>query len=81
MYGQQFARLEDQLLGPLGELKEVAHSAGLTAELDDVAALHGGRSDLDGGDQRAAGSWGPHAIATTGTNGSGVEWHGQTHTS
>lgn len=79
MYGQQFARLEDQLLGPLRELEEVAHSAGLTAELDDVAALHGGRSDLDGGDQRAAGGWGPHATAPTGTDGSGVEWHGQMH--
>ncbi|PVE13907.1 hypothetical protein Y717_03870 [Streptomyces scopuliridis RB72] len=81
MYGQQFARLEDQLLGPLGKLEEVAHSAGLTAEFDDVAALHGGSSDLDGRDQCTAGGWDPHAITVPGTDGSGVEWHGQMHTS
>lgn len=81
MYGQQFARLEDQLLGSVGELEEISHSAGLTAELDDVAALHGGRSDLDGGNQRAAGGWCPHAITFTGADGPGVEWHGQMHTS
>ncbi|ALU94993.1 hypothetical protein WQO_17665 [Streptomyces globisporus C-1027] len=81
MYGQQFARLEDQLLGPLGELEEVAHSAGLTAELDDVAPLHGGRSDFDGVNQCTAGGLGPHAVTFTGTDGSGVEWHGQMHSS
>ncbi|WP_329223747.1 hypothetical protein [Streptomyces microflavus] len=53
----------------------------MTAELDGVAALHGGRSDLDGGDQCTTGGWGPPAITFTGMGGSGVEWHGQMHSS
>lgn len=81
MYGQQFPRLEDQLFGPLGELEEVSYSAGLTAELNDVAALHSGRGDLDGGNQHTDGGSVPHAVTSTGTDGSGVEWHGQSHTS
>lgn len=81
MYGQQFARLEDELLGPLRELEEISHSAGLTAELNDVAALHRCRGDLDGGNQRTDGGSVPHAVTSTGTDESGAEWHGQSHTS
>lgn len=81
MYGQQFARLENKLLGPMGELDEIAYPAGLTAELDDVAALHGGRSDLDGGSQCTTRGVELHAITFTGTDEPGTEWHGQMHTS
>lgn len=81
MYGQQFARLEDQLLRSLGELEEVSHPEGMAAELDDVAALHGGRGDLDVGDQRAAGGIRRHRVTPKDTDGSTLEWHGQSHAS
>jgi hypothetical protein len=43
VYGQQLARLEEDLLRALGKLEEILHPAGPATELDDVAALHGGR--------------------------------------
>ncbi|AOW87033.1 hypothetical protein BC342_11200 [Streptomyces olivaceus] len=81
MYGQQFARLEDQLLSSLGELEEVAHPECMAAELDDVPALHGGRGDLDVGDQRAAGGVRPHRVTSKDADESTPEWHGQSHAS
>ncbi|KOG17064.1 hypothetical protein ADK35_24700 [Streptomyces viridochromogenes] len=54
MHGQQLSRLEEKSLAALGKLEEVAHPARLATELDDVAALHSGRGDLDVGCQRAA---------------------------
>jgi hypothetical protein len=69
MHGQQLSRLEEELLAALGELEEVAHPACLAAELDDVAALHGGRGDLDVGCERASGCPAAHRSPST-----GVEW-------
>ncbi|WP_329618454.1 hypothetical protein OG244_21310 [Streptomyces brevispora] len=73
MYGQQLARLEDQLLGPLGELKEVTHPASLAAELDDVAALHSGRGHLDVRSQRTDGGSVLHRVTSTGADWSGAK--------
>jgi hypothetical protein len=81
VYGQQLARLEVELLGALGELEEVTHPAGCPAELDDVAALHGGRGDLNVGCQRAARSPAAHRPASTGVEWWDAEWHGQAHVS
>jgi hypothetical protein len=82
VHGQQLARLEDQLFRSLGELEEVSHSAGTAAELDDVTALHGGRSDLDVEDQRgtAEGSV-DHRVSPSGAERPGAEWHEQSHAS
>jgi hypothetical protein len=81
MYGQQLARLKDQLLRSLGELEEVSHPEGVTAELDDVTALHGGRGDLDVGDQRTAGGMRHHRFTSKDSDESTPEWHGQSHAS
>jgi len=43
VYGQQLARVEEDLLRTQGKLEEILHPAGPAPELDDVAALHGGR--------------------------------------
>ncbi|OQD55394.1 hypothetical protein BM536_012405 [Streptomyces phaeoluteigriseus] len=66
MYGQQLARVEEDLLRALGKLEEVLHSAGPASELDDVAALHGGRGHLDVGCQRAAWCPLPHRCTSEG---------------
>lgn len=47
MHGEQFARLETQALRSTGKLEKIGHATQLTAELDDVAALHARRGDLD----------------------------------
>ncbi|OXY99954.1 hypothetical protein BEK98_01790 [Streptomyces diastatochromogenes] len=73
MYGQQLSRLEEELLGALGELEEVSHSVGPATELDDVAALHGGRADLDVGYQRAAGRPAAHRSTSPGVDWSDAE--------
>ncbi|MFD5410834.1 hypothetical protein [Streptomyces nojiriensis] len=49
MHSQNFARLEEQALGTCAHLDEVGDSARLAADLDDVAAPHGERSDFDAG--------------------------------
>ncbi|MCC5480346.1 hypothetical protein [Streptomyces barringtoniae] len=55
------------------ELEEVCHPAGSATELDDVATLHGGRGDLDGGYQRTAGCPAAHRSTSTGVDRSGAE--------
>lgn len=81
MYGQQLPRLEEQVLRPVVELKKASHPACTATELDDVAALHGGRGDFDVGNQRTAGNLRPHNFTSTGAGRLGVEWHGQSHAS
>ncbi|MFE7961046.1 hypothetical protein [Streptomyces sp. NPDC057413] len=65
----------------MGELEEVAHSAGPTAELDDVAALHRGRRNLDVGNQRAAGRPFDHCFTSTDEDLPDAEWQAQSHAS
>jgi hypothetical protein len=81
VYGQQLTRLEEELLGTLSELEEVCHSAGSTTELDDVATLHGGCGDLDGGYQRTARSPAAHRSTSTSVDRSDAEWQRQAHVS
>ncbi|MET9700659.1 hypothetical protein ABZY31_27580 [Streptomyces sp. NPDC006529] len=47
MHRQDFARLEQEALRTSVELNEIGHAARPTADLDDVAAPHVGRCDLD----------------------------------
>lgn len=81
VYGQQLARLEEQLLGALVKLEEVLHPVGSAAELDDVAALHRGRGHLDVGGQCAPGERVHHCLTSAHVDWSDVEWQGQSHTS
>jgi hypothetical protein len=62
-------------------LEEVSHPEGMAAELDDVTALHGGRGDLDVGDQCAARGIRRHRVTSMDADGSTPEWHGQSHAS
>ncbi|MFI9627531.1 hypothetical protein [Streptomyces sp. NPDC052042] len=73
MCGQQLARLELQLLGIARQLAEVTHPACPAADLDDVAAPHGGRGDLDGGWQRSPGRLSPHRCTSPGADSANVE--------
>jgi hypothetical protein len=68
VHGQQLAGVEHKPLGSAGQLKEVDHSAVLAADLDDVAALHAGRSDLDGGEHDATGYVSSHLATSAGTS-------------
>lgn len=81
MYGQQLTRLEEELLGALGELEEVCHLAGPAAQLDDVPTLHGGRGDLSGGYQRTARGPAAHRSTSTSVDRSDTEWQRQAHVS
>ncbi|OLZ62911.1 hypothetical protein AV521_40630 [Streptomyces sp. IMTB 2501] len=81
MYGQQFARLEEELFGAVGQLEEVVHAACPAADLDDVAAPNRGRGDLDVGCQCADGGRDSHRFTSDGADWASVEWHGQSHAS
>ncbi|MDV9187094.1 hypothetical protein R6L23_02485 [Streptomyces sp. SR27] len=50
----------------------------MAADLDDVAALHGGRGDLDRGREGTAGGKAVHDVASGDVV---VEWQGQAHVS
>ncbi|GGY21757.1 hypothetical protein GCM10010299_29790 [Streptomyces tanashiensis] len=78
MHRQEFARFEEEAFGATGQLAEVSYSARLAANLDDVAALHRGRGDLDRGSQRAAGGQAVHDIASGDVV---AEWQEQAHAS
>jgi hypothetical protein len=68
VHGQQLARVEHKPFGSTRQLKEVGHPALPASDLDDVTALHAGRGDLDGGEQRAAGRSFSHRAASVGTS-------------
>ncbi|MFF1438494.1 hypothetical protein [Streptomyces sp. NPDC058295] len=66
----------------MGQLEEVAHPARPSADLDDVAALHSGRGDLDWlGYLCAAERPLPHFCTSAGVDWLDAAWHGQSHTS
>lgn len=81
VYGQQLSRLEQELLRALGQLDEVAHPAGSTADLDDVAPQNGGRRDLDVGCQRTPEGPVAHRFTAGRVEWSGAGWQGQAHVS
>jgi hypothetical protein len=76
VHGHQLARLEKELLRAAGQLDEIGHTAWLAADLDDVAALNGGRRNLDAGSHHKSGRHAPHRVAFL-----DVPWHGQPHAS
>ncbi|KES05755.1 hypothetical protein BU52_18275 [Streptomyces toyocaensis] len=78
---QQLARVEHESFGPAGQLEEVSHPAVPAPDLDDVAALHAGRGDLDRGEHRAAECRFPHRAASVGTGQLAMVWHEQSQTS
>ncbi|WP_346768264.1 hypothetical protein [Streptomyces sp. R301] len=59
-------------------MAEVSYSARLAADLDDVAALHGGRGDLDWGGECAARGEAVHEVASGDVV---AEWQEQAHAS
>lgn len=81
MHGEQFARLEAQVLRSTGELAEVGHATWVTADLDDVAALHTGRGDLDGGGRCTARCPAPHWGPSVRLPRSATVWQEQLHAS
>ncbi|MGW4687223.1 hypothetical protein ACWEPM_20325 [Streptomyces sp. NPDC004244] len=81
MHRQRLARLEEQSLRAGGELDEVGYAARLAADLDDVAALHVDRSDLDIGGEGAAGGRSPHWFAWRGSDVSSGVWQEQSQAS
>jgi hypothetical protein len=73
VYGQQLARLEEESFGALRELDEVHNPARSAAQLNDIATLHGGRRDLDRGNQRAARCPAAHRCTSMGFEWPGIE--------
>lgn len=52
VHGQQLSRLETKPLCRTCKLEEVGHATRLTSDLDQIASLHAGRGDFDGGGKR-----------------------------
>jgi hypothetical protein len=79
--GQQLARVEDESFRSARQLEEVSHSTLLTTDLDDVAALHARRGDLDRGKHRATGCHYLHRAASFRARRLAMVWHEQSQAS